>query len=127
MAIGKKTGGRDWLPGESGNPNGRKPIPEDIKAIRKLTHDQIADVMETLLTTTEGGLTDLLNDPETPVLKKWIAKVAQKGLTHGDAARLETLLNRTVGKVPDVLKVPGLSAHALLMGILEKTKDDEKV
>jgi len=35
VTKGKKTGGRNWSRGVSGNPDGRLPVPKDIKKLRK--------------------------------------------------------------------------------------------
>jgi hypothetical protein len=45
MAIGTKTGGRDWQPGESGNPNGRPPAEETMTGVlrSRVNKQEIAD------------------------------------------------------------------------------------
>ena len=42
MAIGKKTGGRDWIKGQSGNPDGR---PKSGEALNDILHE-IVDKQE---------------------------------------------------------------------------------
>jgi hypothetical protein len=46
VAKGKKTGGRDFLPGQSGNPGGREPMTEGERLVRKLTKAQFKEVAE---------------------------------------------------------------------------------
>jgi len=45
MAIGKKTGGRDFKPGQSGNPKGRPPKDETLTEVlrSKIDKDAIAE------------------------------------------------------------------------------------
>lgn len=92
---------KPWKPGESGNPDGRPPVPEEIKKIRNLTKNEIKEVGSILLKGREDELVLLVKDPETPVLRKWMANVALKALERGDMMTLNALLDRLVGRVKE--------------------------
>ena len=48
MAIGKKTGGKDWEPGQSGNPAGRPPKEQCVTDVLRETVD-IQDLVNALI------------------------------------------------------------------------------
>jgi hypothetical protein len=96
---------KPWVSGQSGNPDGRPAVPEDIKRIRKLTNDEIKEVGSLLLNGKQSELQAMVDSDETPILKKWMANVSIQGLKTGDMTRLDALLNRLVGKVKDEIDV----------------------
>ena len=96
----KKVIGRPFQPGQSGNPNGRPPVAADVLRIRKLTNDEIKEVGSILLNGRESDLEALLKDDETPILKKWMASVALTGMKTGDEKKLNAILDRIAGKIP---------------------------
>jgi hypothetical protein len=114
MPKGKKFGGKDWKKGESGNPNGRPPLPPEVKAIRALTHQEIKELGEVILGCNRDDLELIVKNHEATVLRRWIAKVALNGLDHGNMMTLNALLDRIVGSTPKELKVTG-NLHAQLM------------
>ena len=96
---------KPWVTGQSGNPEGRPAIPEDVKKIRKMTNDEVKEVGTLLLNGKESDLKAMLTSEETPILKKWMASVSLEGLRNGDEKRLNAILDRIVGKVKDVVQV----------------------
>lgn len=98
----KKPGtGRDFLPGQSGNPKGRPPDSPEIKALKKLTKGELAVLLNKVL---QSKPEDLKTFKGT-VLELWLAAGATKAIQTGDYSRLEFLINRLIGKVPDKLEV----------------------
>lgn len=97
-----------FQPGQSGNPSGRPAIPEDVKKLRKLTNDQIKEVGTLLLEGRQSDLDAMVNDPETPMLKKWMAQIALRGCKTGDVMAFNALADRIAGKIKDhvVLELP---------------------
>ena len=98
MAKGKKTGGRNFKPGQVANPKGGGALSPETRAIRKITQEHIQDVADVILDGNIGKLGDLARDPESSVLKVWLAKAAAEGIKKGDIHPLEVILNRTMGK-----------------------------
>lgn len=97
-----------FQPGQSGNPGGRPAIPEDVKKLRKLTNEQIKEVGSLLLEGREADLEQMAADPETSMLKKWMAKIALRGCKSGDVMAFNALADRIAGKVKDhvVIELP---------------------
>lgn len=98
MAKGKKTGGKDFAPGVSGNPNGRPPVPADIRAARDLNRVEFDALSNTLLRFTKKELDELLKDKDTPALTIIIARIVRSAMWSSDPKRLIFLMNRMIGR-----------------------------
>lgn len=98
----QKTGGKDWEPGQSGNPRGRPRVPKELKGIKALSPNLLGKLI-----TKYGGMDrDKLRlkaaDPRTPALDLMIISIITKAIKDGDYTRLNFLLDRTIGKVKEV-------------------------
>src|SRR5689334_1629820 len=105
MAKGRKTGGRDWKPGESGNPKGGPGYPQDIRDSRKVTQFELERAINALIHMPEGELAALMESPSTTMFEKMIGSIILAGAGKGDQMRLDFILNRMIGKVKDQLEV----------------------
>lgn len=101
MAIGKKTGGRDFKPGQSGNPKGKIGLPQDLKEIRALRPSFVKNVIAKLSRMTLGELEAHIDNPYTSMMEITIGKVYLKAFIGGDHMRMNFLLDRSIGKVKD--------------------------
>lgn len=99
MAKGKKTGGRNFKKGASGNPKGPAPLPEDIKETRKLTQIEFERIANKYLFARKDEIAKASVDPNTPVIELLIGSIIHKAVVEGDERRLDFLLARLVGKV----------------------------
>ncbi len=109
---GKGTVGRGRPPaeyqfkkGQSGNPLGGKLHNPELRAIKKLTAIEVAEVGSLLLDGNLAALKAVAKDPNATVLKVMIASVAVRTISKGDYGALDTILNRLVGKVPNTVAV----------------------
>jgi hypothetical protein len=107
MAKGRKTGGRNWQKGETGNPKGAPKTPEDVKALRRLNGPEFDRVANKFLFLTKAEIVRILNDAATPSLELIVASVIHKAIIEGDAKRLEYLLMRVIGKVAQPIQHAG--------------------
>ena len=106
MAKGSKTGGRDWKPGQSGNPRGAAAHDPNMKAVRALTREQVAEVGALVLSGNVDDLRKIIGDPKNGIqpdptatpLKIWFATVALKGISKGDMFTFNAMLDRIIGK-----------------------------
>lgn len=101
MAKGTKTGGRNIKPGQVLNPIGGRAHSPEKKALKKLTTEHLKEVADIILEGNLEKLKALVTDPNTSVLKVWIAKAAATAIQKGDINTLETILNRSIGKVKE--------------------------
>jgi len=105
MAKGKKTGGRDFAIGNKANPRGGGAVSAETKALRKITMEHIEEVADVILDGNLEKLATLAKDPNTSVLKVWLAKAAAEGIKKGDIGPLETILSRTLGRPKQAIDV----------------------
>lgn len=101
MAKGRKTGGKDFPKGVSGNPEGARRHNQEVKVLRRLTHEELAHIATTLLKKKKEGVDKIADDPEASALSVWIARIIQTGADAGNSAKLDVILNRLIGKVSD--------------------------
>jgi hypothetical protein len=123
VAKGRKTGGRDFKKGQSGNPSGAAPVPEDIKEARKLTNFEFERLANKYLFGTAADIEKASKDPNTPLIELLVGSVIHKGVLEGDERRLDFLLNRLVGKVKDEIKHTGSIASAPATVVILPAKD----
>jgi hypothetical protein len=118
MAKRKKTGGRDFRKGESGNPKGRPPLPADLKGVRELSADHFRKLATFYLERPFEEVEKLRFDPEVPALHRLVISVIWHAVDDGCYSRLNFLLDRLVGKVKDQadlnVNVTGLSDAELV-------------
>lgn len=105
MPKGKKVGGRDFKPGQSGNPNGRPKLPTDVKEARKLNKSAIEILLNKYLYMPFQELKSTIESQTLSAADMFIATVIYKGITKGDHYRLDFLLNRLIGKVTEKMEV----------------------
>ena len=101
MAIGRKTGGRDFEPGNNANPNGRPRVPEDVKQARKLTRMELERILNEYVYLSKGEITDRLKSTGTPALELIIGSIIVKAVTAGDQQRMNFLLDRLGVRIPE--------------------------
>ena len=86
--------------GNNANPLGGAAHNPEKKKIKKLTEDQLVEVMNLILTSDHKSLNDIIAENPT-VLKTWIASAVHKGIKRGELGPLLAILERVVGKVKD--------------------------
>lgn len=104
MAIGKKTGGNDFKPGKPGGP-GRPPIPDDLKAAKRLTKTEFERILNRHLWSTDDELAASMKDPSLPAVEKLLVSILSAGVSQGDQGRAEWLIQRLLGKVSDRIEL----------------------
>ncbi len=116
MARGKKTGGRDFLPGNSGNPNGGPPTP-DVREARKANKEQLTLILTKQLVMTRSELQALAANKDTPSMELLVASILSRAINTGDYSRATFLFDRAFGKVTDKIGFDG-SVHAALVAAM---------
>lgn len=100
------------------NPLGAGAHNPELRAIRRLTAIELAEVASLILDKDLKGLEQLIKDAQLPEcgisgLKVWIATIAAKGIKAGDSTRLDAILNRVVGKPKDHISMKILNKGSL--------------
>ncbi len=103
MAIGKKTGGRDFQPGEVANPSGRTPLPPALKESKRLNKTTLEEIINKYLWDSEAAAR-AAEDAKTPPVERWLVAIIAKGLATGDWSGFEWIAQRLVGKVKEQIE-----------------------
>ena len=80
-----------------GNPGGGRPK-------GALKRDEVEAMMGKLATKSATELAVIAADPKTPAIQVMVAAVMLKAIETGDYARLQFLLDRSIGKVKEVVE-----------------------
>lgn len=106
MAKGKKTGGRDFLPGVVTNPHGRPKTDQEIKAIQTFTRSEINRVFHTLINSDTSQCFEVKHNPNSTILEQGIAKVLEAFALYGDMNKFSALAAHCGLAVPKNLELP---------------------
>lgn len=122
--------GKRFVKGQKGaNPLGAGAHNKDVKHLRRLTQEEVAQLGSMILEHDLTALMAIKDDPKASVLKVWFASIAVKAINRGDAQALTVLLDRIVGKVKEKMEVnhtgnqSGSSAKVIVFETINATKD----
>lgn len=87
--------------GKSGNPLGGKLHKPELRAIKRLTEDELVEIGSMIVKGSIEELQRVGKDKNCSAIKAMMAAVAVKAINKGDHMALDALLNRIVGKVKD--------------------------
>ena len=121
----KKNRGR-FQPGQSGNPNGRPKLPEDIKKARKLTQVKLERILNKYIYMDRAEF-QLMAEKETgmPVLECLVVSILSRATLEGDEKRLEFLLKRLIGPVVERHELSGPNGKPIETRDVSDLTDDE--
>lgn len=104
-----------WKPGQSGNPKGPTPLPEDIKQSRKLTRAEVEAILNKYLQMDLGELNRKAakmqqdvregNNTGVPMIEAMVLTLVNKAMIEGDHKRFDFLLDRIIGPIERKIKV----------------------
>lgn len=131
MAIGRKTGGNDFKPGQSGNPKGKQALPGDVKDARKLTKAEFERLVNKYIWLDAHAFEATAKDPDLSMFERMVGAIVSKAIVKGEPLYLDFLLQRLIGKVKDQVEVttkPSMLIHRSDGSSVELTQakeDDE--
>lgn len=124
MGLGKKTGGRDFQPGQSGNPAGRVKLPPEIKEARKYNKLEVERILSDYMDKSPAEIDLALNRQDLPAIEIIVAKIVHQAMKRGDQFRFDFLLNRLIGKVKDQVEHSGrVTLESLVAGSNEEPQE----
>lgn len=97
--------GKPFKKGHKSPGPGRPRLPEELREIRTVTKTEVLASMSKFLRLDLDGLKDFLNKTNMPVLDHLIARILVAAIKGGDAARLNFLLDRLIGRVQNDVKI----------------------
>lgn len=95
----KKSGGRDFPKGVSGNPAGRPPAPPDLREAKELRKQEFQSLIFKYMDCTLDQITDAAKNPATTIKELIILKFIEKALKDADVARYNLLIDRSIGQL----------------------------
>lgn len=105
MPKGRKYGGRDWKPGQSGNPKGKGPLPPEVRAIREMDKADFIRIMNEYCHFSREELIKRINNPATPMKELAIGSMMQKSVTTGDPKYFSFLVSYLIGKPKESIDI----------------------
>ena len=123
MAYGKKTGGKDFQPGNSYG-KGRPQLSSEEKKLRKLALKEYIERINKLYFMTREQLSKYIQSKEADALDMHIASVIMRGIQEGDLSRLEGLISRLVGRMPNYHKIEEDSTKRLTIEAIRDSADN---
>lgn len=124
-----------FKPGQSGNPNGRPKLPEDLKKARRLNQIEVSRIINKFMNMSIESINQELQDSESKALEAMIGKIIIEAHKFGDYSRVNFLFDRMIGKVtekvehklpkPTVIKLIGEDAAIVLGNSTEDEEEDE--
>ena len=86
-----------FKPGVSGNPSGRPLLPPELRAIRGMTHSEVAHLIAKLARMAIPALREAIQDKGTPALEVALAQQWLKAAANGDVKALAMVLQYSIG------------------------------
>lgn len=97
------------------NPSGRPPTPKDVREIRQMTVNEFTRITNKYLNMTKEQVITATKNPNLTAIEALVASVISKAIYGGDQMRLNALLDRLIGKVPD--KIEASHSHEFIARI----------
>lgn len=125
-----------FLPGQSGNPKGRTPLPPEVKTVRKLTKKDAIQVISKALKmniTELEAAADGLN-PKTTAHEMAVASVLLRAIKKGDYFALDLLYKRSIGLVkndsgnelPKPIIIERTNGTQVMLGVDQREEGNEE-
>lgn len=108
MAAGGKgkPRGRPFPPGNNANPIGAAAHDPVLRAVRRMSRAEVAEMGTALLDMTRADFEKLAKDKDAPMLKVMLAGQALNA-SKGNSSSFDKLLDRVIGKTKDRIEVSG--------------------
>lgn len=94
-----------WKKGQTGNPEGGRAIPEDVRKARKLSQRGFEVAASRYFMMTEDELNEELASKKLNRLEKMVGSMIKKAADEQDVLRAQFILDRSIGKVKETFEV----------------------
>jgi hypothetical protein len=109
--------GRKFQKGQSGNPKGNSKKGRDIARLKRLTHDQVAEIGSMILEGNHEELKQVALSKDSTVLQLWMAQLVNASIRKSDAAIFRAVLDRIVGRPRESIELTGKDGGAVRMDV----------
>lgn len=103
-----------FKPGNNANPIGGAAHSPELRAFKRLTHLEFAEIGQLIIEKDLMKLEEFVRAAKLPnsgisALQVWVASIAIKGIKEGDCTRLDSIMNRVIGKVSERVEHSGVA------------------
>lgn len=105
----KKVGGKDWVKGQSGNPDGRPKTSPELKALRLENRADVEKIVALYSRMPDWKLHEVIADTEAEAIDKLVCRVILRGIAKGDQSTLGFLTDFIFGARPKEIKLDNTS------------------
>jgi hypothetical protein len=114
--------GKRFQKGQVANPLGAAAHNPMVKAVRNLTKERVAEIIEDILKTDPANAADMKGKAKT-LMELWLMAGIQKAIRNGDLVPLNALLDRLIGKVKDQVENSGeTTARVIIENYVAKAR-----
>lgn len=110
--------------GVSGNPLGAKLHNPELRAIKRLTAAEVAEIGALVVSKNLVALKAVIENPNASALKVWMATIAFRGIKSGNAKSLDILLNRLIGRTTEKIQISGSDGGPIRSIVGAMTKEE---
>lgn len=100
--MSKRNFGRPFRKGQSGNPGGRPKLPADLRDVIRSNQIEVQKLLNKIIWKSQEEVEVLSRNKQVTILEQLVSSVLLRGLNEGCHHRLETILNRVIGKAKDL-------------------------
>lgn len=108
MTWGKKTGGKNFEPGNNFG-KGRPPVPDDLKRARNLNKIELERLINKYMRMTVNDIKKALKNDNLSGIDRLVCSILAGAIAKGDHTRAGFILDRSVGPVKKELELSGIT------------------
>lgn len=94
---------KPWPKGVSGNTSGRPPLPAELRGILSLSQPEVIKTITKFARMNMNDLISAQQNRDTSTLHLAIIAIFIKSIEKGDHSGLSFLLDRAIGKIPEII------------------------
>ena len=97
--------GARWKKGQSGNPEGRRKLPADLRNIAEVTTAELKRIISKHFRMILPEIQKVIDNPQSTALDLIIASTIKQAIKRGDIQKAEYLFNRCMGRVTGKVEI----------------------